>query len=391
MKTVEQEQRSSTMSVKRDYYEVLGVSRDSTESEIKRAFRSLARKYHPDKNPDDKEAETKFKEVQEAYAVLSNLDERRKYDMFGHDQPGGSPFGPGGFQGVNISIDDLFGGGIESIFSQIFSGGGIRRRSRGKDLLYSHQVPFQTVFEGSDESIEFEALRSCEECKGTGSPTPEGVRECPTCDGRGRIQRIEKAGFFTKQVVTECSTCNGGGRLVNDPCKTCDGEGRSKTTKQVTFTVPPGVSSGKRLRMRGHGESARGGRGENGDLYIQIEVDNHPWFERDGSDLLMALPLGFVDLALGTQLEIPHLDGSNLKIKVPAGSNPGDTINLPRRGLPDGRRGRGSVTVLLKLDMPKKVSRSLKKSLDSLRDEIGTDFVSLEDSIRDEANRRRRN
>ena len=165
------------MSGKRDYYEVLGVPRDASESDIKRAFRSLARKYHPDKNPDDTGAETKFKEVQEAYAVLCNLDERRKYDMFGHDQPGGSPFGPSGFQGVNISIDDLFGGGIESIFSQIFSGRGVRRRSRGKDLLYSHQVSFQSVFEGSDEFIEFEALRSCEECKGTGSPTPEGVRE----------------------------------------------------------------------------------------------------------------------------------------------------------------------------------------------------------------------
>ncbi|MFL2493512.1 MAG: molecular chaperone DnaJ [Candidatus Thalassarchaeum sp.] len=378
------------MSGKRDYYEVLGVSRDATESDIKRAFRSLARKYHPDKNPDDTEAETKFKEVQEAYAVLSNSDQRRKYDTFGHDQPEGSPFGPGGFQGVNISIDDLFGGGIEGIFSQIFSGGGVRRRNRGTDLLYSHEVPFQTVFDGSEESIEFEVLRACEECDGSGSATAEGVRECPTCDGRGRIQRIEKAGFFTKQVVTECSTCRGEGRLVSDPCTGCSGEGRSKRTKQVTFTVPPGISSGTRLRMRGHGEAARGGRGQNGDLHIQIEVIEHPWFERDGSDLLMALPLGFVDLALGTQVVIPHLDGSDLKIKIPAGSNPGDTINLPRRGLPDGRRGRGSVTVLLKLIMPTKVSRSLKKSLDSLREEIGTDFDSLDVSIRDEAQRRRR-
>ena len=262
-----------TMSGKRDYYQVLGVSRDATESEIKRAFRSLARRYHPDKNPDDAEAETKFKQVQEAYAVLSNTDQRRKYDMFGHDQPGGSPFGPGGFEGINISIDDLFGGGIESIFSQIFSGGRVRRRSRGTDLLVNHEIPFQTVFDGSEESIEIDALKNCEDCKGSGSRTPEGVRECPSCDGRGRIQRIEKAGFFTKQVVTDCSTCRGDGRLVSDPCGTCKGEGRSKKTSQVTFTVPPGISSGTRLRMRGHGEAPRGARGESGDLYIQIEIN----------------------------------------------------------------------------------------------------------------------
>ena len=173
--------------------------------------------------------------------------------MFGHEQPGGSPFGPGGFQGVNINLDDLFGGGIESIFSQIFSGGGVRRRSRGTDLLWNHEVPFQTVFDGAEQSIEIEALNECEECDGRGSPTPDGVRECPTCDGRGRIQRIEKAGFFTKQVVTDCSTCRGEGRIVSDPCGVCSGEGRSKKTKQVTFTVPPGISSGTRLRMRGHG------------------------------------------------------------------------------------------------------------------------------------------
>ena len=271
----------------------------------------------------------------------------------------------------------------------IFSGGRTRRRSRGTDLLVNHEVTFQTVFDGAEESIEIDVLKTCEECEGSGSPTPEGVRECPTCDGRGRIHRIEKAGFFTKQVVSDCSTCRGDGRIISDPCGTCSGEGRSRRTKQVTFTIPPGISSGNRLRMRGHGEAPRGGRGESGDLHIQIEVHEHPWFERDGSDLLMALPLGFVELALGTQVIIPHLDGSELRIKVPAGSNPGDTINLSGRGLP-GRRGRGSVTVLLKLDMPKKISRSLRKSLDSLKDEIGTDFDSLEDSIRDEAQRRRR-
>ena len=377
---------------KRDYYEVLGVARDATDSEIKRSFRSLAREHHPDKNPDDPESERRFKEVQEAYAVLSDREERRKYDTFGHEQPGGSPFGPSGFQGVNISIDDLFGGGFESIFSQIFSGGRTTRRNRGRDLLMDHEVPFQAAMDGHEDEIEIDVLRACEQCNGSGSESSEGVRECPACDGRGRIQRIEKAGFFTKQVVTDCSSCRGEGRIVSDPCLSCDGQGRAKQSKQIKFAVPPGVTTGARLRMRGHGEASRGNRGESGDLYIQIGVQEHPWFERDGPDLLMALPLGFVDLVLGTRIEIPHIDGSELSIKVPAGSNPGETITIPGRGLPGGRgrRGRGSVTVLLKLDMPRKVPRSLKKSLEERRDDIGTDMESLLDSIRFEADNRRR-
>ena len=377
---------------KRDYYEVLGVARDATDSEIKRSFRSLAREHHPDKNPDDPESERRFKEVQEAYAVLSDREERKKYDTFGHEQPGGSPFGPSGFQGVNISIDDLFGGGFESIFSQIFSGGRTTRRNRGRDLLMDHEVPFQAAMDGHEDEIEIDVLRACEQCNGSGSESSEGVRECPACDGRGRIQRIEKAGFFTKQVVTDCSSCRGEGRIVSDPCLSCDGQGRAKQSKQIKFAVPPGVTTGARLRMRGHGEASRGNRGESGDLYIQIGVQEHPWFERDGPDLLMALPLGFVDLVLGTRIEIPHIDGSELSIKVPAGSNPGETITIPGRGLPGGRgrRGRGSVTVLLRLDMPRKVPRSLKKSLEEMRDDIGTDMESLLDSIRFEADNRRR-
>ena len=377
---------------KRDYYEVLGVARDATDSEIKRSFRSLAREHHPDKNPDDPESERRFKEVQEAYAVLSDREERRKYDTFGHEQPGGSPFGPSGFQGVNISIDDLFGGGFESIFSQIFSGGRTTRRNRGRDLLMDHEVPFQAAMDGHEDEIEIDVLRACEQCNGSGSESSEGVRECPACDGRGRIQRIEKAGFFTKQVVTDCSSCRGEGRIVSDPCPSCDGQGRAKQSKQIRFAVPPGVTTGARLRMRGHGEASRGNRGESGDLYIQIGVQEHPWFERDGPDLLMALPLGFVDLVLGTRIEIPHIDGSELSIKVPAGSNPGETITIPGRGLPGGRgrRGRGSVTVLLKLDMPRRVARALKKSLEEMRDDIGTDMESLLDSIRFEADNRRR-
>ena len=184
MKTDDQEPATGeSMAGKRDYYDVLGVSKDATDTEIKKAFRSLARQHHPDKNPEDDESEKRFKEVQEAYAVLSDTDERRKYDMFGHDQPGGSPFGPGGFQGINISIDDIFGGGIESIFSQLFSGTRGTRRDRGRDLLYRHEIPFEAAMEGLEDEIEIDVLRGCTKCDGIGSESQDGVRECPTCDG----------------------------------------------------------------------------------------------------------------------------------------------------------------------------------------------------------------
>ena len=383
------------MSAKRDYYEILGIQRNSSASEIKNAFRSLARKYHPDKNQGDAESEIKFKEVQEAYAILSDANEKRKYDTYGHNRPGGSPFGSGGFEGVNISIEDLFGGGFESVFGSIFGSGGRSRRTkrqRGSDLLVRHTVTFQAVMDGSEESIEFEVLKTCKNCNGLGSSEPDGVRECPACDGRGRIQRIERVGPFTQQVVTDCSSCRGEGRIVHDPCTICKGQGRSNESKKVQFSIPPGIENGTRLRMSGYGESAKSETGDPGHLYIEIDIDEHEWFERDGSDLLMAIPLSYTDLVLGTTIEVPHLDGELLKIKVPAGSKPGQTISLKGRGLPSqrSRNGRGSVMVLLKLDLPSKISRGLKKKLLEIRDEISFSEDELRDKISEEARARRR-
>jgi len=383
------------MSGKRDYYEILGIDRNSSASEIKNAFRSLARKYHPDKNQGDPESEIKFKEVQEAYAVLSDSNEKKKYDTFGHNRPGGSPFGPGGFEGVNISIEDLFGGGFESVFGSIFGSGGRTRRTkrqRGSDLLVRHSVSFQAVMDGSEESLEFQVLKTCKNCSGLGSSSSEGVRECPACDGRGRIQRIERVGPFTQQVVTDCSSCKGDGRIIENPCSNCQGDGRANETKKVQFTVPPGIENGTRLRMSGYGESAKSETGDSGHLYIEIEIDEHEWFERDGADLLMAIPLSYTDLVLGTTIEIPHLDGEILKIKVPSGSKPGDTISLKGRGLPTqrNRTGKGSVMVLLKLDIPSKISRSLKKKLLDIKDDINFSDQELKNKITEEAKSRRR-
>ncbi len=383
------------MPVKRDYYEILGINKDASQSEIKKSFRSLARKYHPDKNPDNPESEIKFKEVQEAYAILSDPNEKRKYDTYGHNGPGGSPFGPGGFQGVNISIEDLFGGGFESVFSSIFGSSSPKRnkRQRGSDLLVRHIIPFDAVMNGTEESLEFDVLKTCKNCNGLGSKNPEDVRECPACDGRGRIQRIERIGPFTQQVVTDCSSCKGEGRIIQNPCPACRGEGRSNQTKKVQFTVPPGIENGQRLRMTGYGESAKSENGDPGHLYIEIDIEEHEWFERDGADLLMALPLSFTDLVLGTTVEIPHLDGEKLRIKIPPGSKPGQTISVKGRGLPSNRvrSGRGSIMVLLKLDIPKKISRTFKKKLIDIKEEMSYSNEELEEKIRKEAKSRRNN
>ncbi|MCP2507929.1 MAG: J domain-containing protein [Candidatus Thalassarchaeaceae archaeon] len=381
------------MANKRDYYEILEISKDASDSEIKKSFRSLARKYHPDKNPNNPDAENKFKEIQEAYAILSEPTEKSKYDRYGHNRPGGSPFGPGGFQGVNINIDDLFGGGIESIFGQIFGNSRPNRNNRGGDLLIRHIVPFIAIMDGYDDELEIETLSACLKCNGLGSKNPDGTKSCPSCNGRGRVQRVERVGPFAQQVVSDCPSCNGIGVIVTNPCNSCNGEGRYNQSKKIKFTVPPGISSGNRIKIAGQGEAARGKNGIAGNLYIEIEIEDHPWFERDDADILMALPVNYSDLLLGTVIEIEHIDGKNLKIKVPPLSKPGDTISIHSRGLPSMRssRGRGSVTVLLKLDIPRKISKSLKKQLINLRDNITNQSLTLEDSIIDEANKRRGN
>jgi len=378
------------MASKRDYYSILGVGKDASEDQIKQSFRSLARKYHPDKNPNDAEAETKFKEIQEAYAILSNPEERRKYDVFGHERPGGSPFGSSGFQGVDISFDDLFGGGFESIFSQFF-GGHQSDRTRGSDLLVRHSVPFQASMDGLEDEIEIEALKGCDSCNGSGSDREGDSRQCPSCDGRGRIDEISMIGPFRQRVRKDCAPCRGSGRLISNPCQDCGGDGRSLQTNRVKFSIKPGITSGNRLRMRGQGEASTSLNGSPGDLYIEIDVEPHPWFERDGSDLLMALPLNFADLTLGTTIEIPHIDSDNLRIKVPPGSNPGETISIPGRGLPysNRRARRGSVTVVLRLQAPTKTSRKLKKKIEEIRVELENNIPTVEERIRDEAKSRR--
>ncbi|CAI8235867.1 MAG: Chaperone protein DnaJ [Methanobacteriota archaeon] len=374
------------MAGKRDYYEVLGVSKDANDKELKKAFRSLARKYHPDKNSEPG-ADEKFKEIQEAFAVLSDSDKRSQYDRFGHSGPGMG----GGFSGFDIRYEDLFGSGLEDIFSSFFGGGGRSsrtRQSRGRSILVRKKIPFQMAFEGGSEEVTVDTFLSCEKCSGTGGATPDDVDICATCRGQGQVTQTRQVGPFVQQTSGICPSCNGRGKTIINPCKTCRGEGRIKKKQTIRFNVPPGVDTGMRLRMRGKGHVSEHG-GVAGDLEIELTLEQHPWFERDGSELLMSLPVGFPDLMLGKTVEIPHIDGKPLILKIPPNSLAGHTLNITGRGLPNGRGRRGDVIILLKLHMPKKTNKEVKSKVDSLRNELSISESDLESAILDEAKDRR--
>ena len=353
------------VSDKRDYYEVLGVEKNASAGDLKNAFRSLARKYHPDRSSEEN-AEDMFKEIQEAYAVLSDQEKRAQYDRFGHGGPSGSPFGGFGGGGFNINLEDILGG---DFFSNIFGGGGGGRsgRRRGNDIRMLHTVSLQDIFSGSSEEIELDLPSPCEACDGSGAEG--GITEsCSDCSGQGRVRMRQQVGPFVQDVVRECPTCHGAGQTAANACSPCDGTGQSIKSTTLRFSIPAGAEEGTRLRMRGRGQPAPQGKGQQGDLFIEIEVEPHPWFERSGPDLIMSLPLGYADLVLGTTITLEHLDGKDLTIKVPAGTNSGETLEIRKRGLP-GRRsgGRGDVIVLVKLHMPKKVDKKSKKALQELK------------------------
>lgn len=366
---------------KRDYYEVLGVDRGADEKALKNAFRRLARRYHPDRS-DEENAEDRFKEIQEAYAVLSDPQKRANYDRFGHDGPGMSGFGGGG-----INISDLFGGA--DIFSSFFGGGGGgRERRRGADMVYHHTVRFEDVMNGSEEEVELDLPVACTPCEGTGA---EGalLDTCEACGGRGVTSRVVQMGPFQTRQDRPCTACSGRGRTARTSCGACRGRGRVDRSTTLRFNIPPGAEDGTRLRLRGKGEPGRDGQPA-GDLFVEIDVAPHAWFERNRNDLIMSLPLGFSDLALGTTVSLDHVDGAPLDIKVPKGSSAGDTIEIQRRGLPRLRGGgRGDVVVLLKLHMPSSLSKSTKRALEELRADLAP--ADLEARVRAEADERRRN
>ena len=374
------------MSEKRDYYEVLGVDKQATSAELKNAFRSLARKYHPDRSQEEN-AEDMFKEIQEAYAVLSDDQKRAQYDRFGHNGPGGSPFGGFGGGGFNINLDDILGG---DFFSNIFGGGGggsRRSRRRGSDIRMIHTVDMFKIYEGSTEEVEVDLPVACTRCDGTGAKEGK-TSECSDCSGQGRVRMRQQVGPFVQDVVRECPTCGGTGSSADESCSPCRGNGKEIKSSTLRFNIPAGAEAGTRLRMRGKGEPAPQGRGEDGDLFIEIDIEPHPWFERSNADLIMSLPLGYSDLVLGTTVTVQHVDGKDLNIKVPAYSNSGDTLEIRKRGLPRSRgSGRGDVVVLLKLHMPKKVDKKSKKALQELKSALAPKDIL--ERIKDDAKDRR--
>ncbi|HCY56834.1 MAG TPA: molecular chaperone DnaJ [Oceanicaulis sp.] len=350
---------------KRDYYEILGVERTADAGAIKSAYRKLAMQYHPDRNPGDAEAEAKFKEVGEAYAILSDADKRAAYDRMGHAafQNGGAgaggPFGPGGFGGA-ADFADIF----EQVFGDAFAGrGGGRRRSgpaRGSDLRYDMEISLEEAFNGKDAKIRVPTTVSCERCDASGAEPGSKIITCETCNGAGRIRRTQ--GFFTMEQT--CPTCGGRGQYVETPCQACDGVGRVRKNRELQVQVPPGVEDGMRIRLAG--ESEAGGRGgPPGDLYIFISVKPHDIFERDGPNLYCRATVPMVTAALGGEIQAPTIEGGRAEMHIPAGSQTGRRMRLKGKGMArlKGGGARGDMFVELFVETPRNLSDRQKELL----------------------------
>jgi len=361
---------------KRDYYEVLGVERAATPEEVKKAYRKLAVKYHPDKNPGDKSAEDKFKELGEAYEILSNPDKRSAYDRFGHQaftQGGGGGGGYGAGHDPFEVFREVFGGGrggagggiFESIFGEGFAqeGGAGGGRGRGADLRYDMQITFEEAARGVEKEIEISKLQSCETCRGTGAEPGSRVTTCATCGGHGQVAVAR--GFFN--IAQTCPRCKGAGQTIEKACHTCRGEGRMEKTAKIKIKIPAGVDDGTRLRSSGQGEGgARGGAA--GDLYVVLHVAPHDVFQREGTDLFCSVPISFVLAALGGEVKVPTLDGSAV-LKVPAGTPSGKTFRLRGKGFPEVHsRSVGDLHVKLYVEVPTKLNLDQRHKLQAFAD-----------------------
>lgn len=344
------------MSSKRDYYDVLGVSRTATDREIKSAYRKLAVRYHPDKNPGDHEAEEKFKEAAEAYAILSDPEQRARYDRFGHAGLGAAAggFGGPGFAGFEDILGDLFG--------DIF--GASRRRStarRGADLRYDLEITLEEVLSGTSKRIVIPRLETCDVCSGTGAAGGSQPTTCTTCAGVGQVRYQQ--GFFS--VSRTCAHCGGTGRIITNPCRDCRGEGRIEREKTIEVNIPPGIDSGSRIRHRNEGEAGTGG-GPPGDLYVVIHVAEHPTFQRQETNVYTSIPISFTQAALGAEVTVPTLDGKQ-SLSIPEGTQTGTLFRLKGQGLPSrGGRGRGDLYVAVTVVTPTDISREQRRLFEEL-------------------------
>jgi molecular chaperone DnaJ len=354
---------------KRDYYEVLGAQKGASADDIKRAYRRMAMKYHPDKNPGDQEAEARFKECAEAYEVLSDPQKRQQYDQYGHEGLRGA----GMHDFSHMNVEDIFSMfGFDDFFGGIFGGQGGRRRSsrrggpaRGLDLETSVELTLEDIARGTEKTIEFTRQDSCSECRGSGAAAGSKPKVCATCGGSGQVAR--GGGFF--QMVSSCPQCKGAGQVITHPCRQCRGSGKVPVQRTVSIKIPAGVHEGQGIRVGGEGEPGQGG-GPNGDLYCYVHVKAHTFLERDGNNLVAVVPISLTQAALGTTIDVPSLDGTR-GLKIPAGTQYGSVFRIKGQGLPDIRTKQvGDQLVQVTIETP--------TQLDKKQEELLREFAALE-------------
>ncbi len=365
---------------KRDYYEVLGVSKGASDDEIKKAYRKLAKKYHPDMNPGDKEAEAKFKEVNEAYSILSDKEKRARYDQFGHPGvdpnygAGGPGGGFGGFDMGDIDLGDIFGSFFGGGFGG-FGGGGQRRNGpqKGESLRANLTITFEEAAFGCEKEINLNRTEECDACHGSGCEPGTTAETCPDCRGTGVVRVQQRTGGFAFSSTAPCSRCRGTGKIIHSPCKSCGGSGSVKKSKRITVTIPAGIDDGQAISLRGQGNAGKNG-GPAGDLIVGVRVKPHPQFRRDGTTVLYEQPVSFFQAAMGAELEIPTIDGK-VKYTLPAGTQPGTTFRLRGKGIPELRgRGRGDQYVTVRVQVPTSLNSEQKEALRAFAQSMGEDL-----------------
>lgn len=363
------------MSTKRDYYDVLGVGKSADATEIKKAYRKLAMKYHPDKNQGDKEAEEKFKEINEAYEVLSDETKRRNYDQFGHEGVNGQGFGgAGGFGGQGFGgFDDIFGDIFGDMFGGGFSSGGRQRRrgpERGADIKQRVSISFEEAAFGKKIQVKINRSEECDECHGSGAKPGTSKKTCPTCNGSGQVQSVQRTPFGNIASTRTCSTCNGEGEVIESPCSKCHGKGSIRKTKTIEVDIPAGIDEGQMIKLSGQGELGSRG-GPRGDLYIEVNVKSHQLFTREGYDVYLEMPITFAQATLGDKIQVPTLDGK-VEYEIPEGTQTGTVFRLKGKGIPKLRSNvRGDQYVKVIVEIPKKLNDKQKELVRQFARECG--------------------